>query len=98
MIFCVCSELFQPRNKIPSPILVAPDHTVWNVWLDQELRIGDEAASRALLDRITSLALSTKKMKHFFKRYLEFERARGNAAGIEHVKARARSYVESKMA
>eukprot|EP00048_Salpingoeca_helianthica_P008104 m.118546 g.118546 ORF g.118546 m.118546 type:complete len:1861 (+) comp14514_c1_seq1:75-5657(+) len=71
---------------------------VWNVLLDQELRVGDATATRALFERITTLSLSTKKMKHFFKRYLEFEKSQDNEAGVEHVKAKARAYVEDKMA
>ncbi len=62
------------------------------------MRLGDVAVIRALFERITTLSLSTKKMKHFFKRYLEFEKAQGNEAGVEHVKAKARTYVEEKMA
>ncbi len=71
---------------------------MWNVLLDQELRVGDATIIRALFERVITLSLSTKKMKHFFKRYLDFEKASGTPEGIEHVKEKARAFVESKMA
>jgi len=55
---------------------------------------------RRLYDRITSLPLSTKKMKFFFKKYLAFEKdpkLGGNEEErIELVKKKAREYVASK--
>ena len=69
---------------------------VWNVFLDQELRTGDSAAIRSLFERITSLVLSSKKMKFFLKRYMDFEKTEGDAARIEHVKAKARAYIASR--
>lgn len=53
---------------------------------------------RRLFDRITSLNLSTKKMKHFFKRNLTWEKTAGGAdpERLERVKDRAREYVASK--
>ena len=65
--------------------------------LDQEIRVGDADVIRALFERVITFTMSTKKMKHFFKRYLDFEKAQGNEAGVEHVKAKAREYVEKKM-
>jgi rRNA biogenesis protein RRP5 len=37
-------------------------------------------------------------MKFLFKRYLDFERQHGTAAGVEHVKRRAMEYVEAQAA
>ena len=69
---------------------------VWSVYLDMEIKAADAAVTRRLFERVTSLRLSSKKMKFFFKRYLEY--ARGVAADdelVEHVKERARAWVES---
>ena len=44
------------------------------------------------------MQLPPKKMKFLFKRFLEFERSHGDAAGIEHVKQAAREYVEANLA
>lgn len=52
---------------------------------------------RRLFERITSLNLSTKKMKFFFKKYLTWEKANGaDPERLERVKAKAREYVASK--
>jgi rRNA biogenesis protein RRP5 len=38
---------------------------------------------------------STKKMKFFFKKYLEFEKTKGTPEGVNHVKEAAMRYVET---
>ena len=53
---------------------------------------------RALFERATHLQLPPKKMKFLFKRYLDYEKAHGTAAGVEHVKKRALEYVEAQAA
>lgn len=52
----------------------------------------------ALFERATHLQLPPKKMKFLFKRYLDYERQYGTAAGAEHVKRRAMEYVEAQAA
>ena len=52
---------------------------------------------RALFDRVTALNLSSKKMKYFFKRYLDYEKTEGDDEKVEYVKERARDYIQSKM-
>jgi rRNA biogenesis protein RRP5 len=37
-------------------------------------------------------------MKFLFRRYLDYEKAYGDAAGVERVRAAARAYVESNLA
>ncbi|KAI9106108.1 hypothetical protein DFS34DRAFT_47062 [Phlyctochytrium arcticum] len=67
---------------------------LWSVYLDMEIRNGDVGVTRHLFDRALALKLSSKKMKFFFKKYLEFEKKHGNAEGIERVKGMAVAYVE----
>ena len=67
---------------------------LWSVYLDMEIQQGDAAVIRRLFERVTSLRLSSKKMKFFFKRYLEYEKTSGTEDTIDHVKQKARSYVE----
>ena len=69
---------------------------LWSVYVDQEIRTGNHTSIRALFERVTSLNLSSKKMKFFFKRYLDFEKTEGNAGTVQHVKDKARAFVESK--
>lgn len=64
----------------------------------QEIRLGDQERIRGLFERATHLALPPKKMKFLFRRYLEYEKAHGNAAHVEHVKQAARDYVEANLA
>lgn len=71
---------------------------LWSVYLDQEVTSGDQQRIRALFERATHLSLPPKKMKFLFKRYLDYEKAHGTAAGVEHVKKRAMEYVEAQAA
>ena len=50
--------------------------------------------SSRLFERVIKLKLSSKKMKFFFKKYLDFEKSKGTAQGVEHVKQAAVAYVE----
>ena len=67
---------------------------LWSVYLDREIAAGDENRVRALFERVTHLELPPKKAKFLFRRYLEWERGRGDEAGAERVKRRAMEYVE----
>ena len=54
-----------------------------------------DQVARRLFERVTALRLSSKKMKFFFKRYLAYARAAGDEELVEHVKEKARAWVES---
>jgi rRNA biogenesis protein RRP5 len=69
---------------------------LWSVYLDQELRLGNAESIRALFDRVITMNFSSKKMKFFFKRYLEFEREHGDEGTISAVKDKAREYVQAR--
>ena len=66
--------------------------------MDMELKTGDDEATRRVFERATSLRLSSKKMKFFFSRYLEYARECGDANLVSHVKEKARAFVESAAA
>jgi rRNA biogenesis protein RRP5 len=53
---------------------------------------------RRLFERITSLSLSSKKMKGFYQRWLAFEKnhAGADSQRIAHIKDKARQFVASK--
>jgi hypothetical protein len=51
---------------------------------------------RRLFERVSSLRLSSKKMKYVFKRWLTWEQEHGNEQTVAHVKDRAREYVQLK--
>ncbi|KAJ0705044.1 putative suppressor of forked, tetratricopeptide-like helical domain superfamily [Helianthus annuus] len=67
---------------------------LWSVYLDQEIRLGDEAVIRALFERTICLELPLKKIKFLFKKYLEFEKSKGDEERIAYVKAEALKYLE----
>ena len=53
---------------------------------------------RHVFERVIHLSLSAKKMKFFFKRYLDFEKKYGSESSVDNVKQKAVEYVESKAA
>ena len=81
---------------------------IWNMYLDQEISIFAQNAEttsvvgkkatriQKLFNRVVSLKFSSKKMKFFFKKYLQFEQQHGTADGEERVKALAREWVKSQ--
>ncbi|KAG2498018.1 hypothetical protein HYH03_004276 [Edaphochlamys debaryana] len=70
---------------------------LWNVYIDQEIKTGEQRRVRALFERATHLPLPPKKMKFLFRRYLEYEKEEGDAAAVEHVKKRAMEFVENSL-
>jgi rRNA biogenesis protein RRP5 len=69
---------------------------LWSVYIDKEIGMGDVASVRRLFERATSLSLSSKKAKFFFKKWLEWEKSRDDMDGIEVVKQRAMAYVQAQ--
>ena len=71
---------------------------LWDVYLDQELRLGDIDKCRALFRQTVALKVSSKKIQHFFKRWLLFEKEFGTDQTVAAVKKKAQEYVDSKTA
>lgn len=69
---------------------------LWSVFIDLMVKHGSQKDVRALFDRVIHLSLAVKKIKFFFKRYLEYERKSGTAESIQTVKEKALEYVEAK--
>ncbi|KAL1925395.1 uncharacterized protein VTP21DRAFT_278 [Calcarisporiella thermophila] len=67
---------------------------LWSIYLDMEMRAGDDDLTRRLFKRVTSLKFSSKKMKFFFKKWLQFEKENGGERDVEEVKQRALEYVQ----
>ncbi|KAG0199143.1 rRNA biogenesis protein rrp5 [Mortierella sp. GBA30] len=68
---------------------------LWSVYIDMEIRNGEQDAVRRLFARVVSLKMSSKKMKFFFKKWLAYEKDNGDEENVEEVKRRALAYVES---
>ncbi|XP_016120376.1 protein RRP5 homolog [Sinocyclocheilus grahami] len=68
--------------------------------IEQARAVGERALKtisfRELFDRVIHLSVSVKKIKFFFKRYLEYEKKNGTPETMQAVKQKALEYVESK--
>ncbi|KAM9455011.1 protein RRP5 homolog [Clarias gariepinus] len=69
---------------------------LWSVFIDLMMKHGSQKDVRALFDRVVHLSVSMKKIKFFFKRYLDYEKKHGTPESIQAVKQKAVEYVESK--
>ncbi|XP_051559208.1 protein RRP5 homolog [Myxocyprinus asiaticus] len=69
---------------------------LWSVFIDLMVKHGSQKEVRELFDRVIHLSVSVKKIKFFFKRYLEYEKKSGTPESIQAVKQKALEYVESK--
>ncbi|XP_077205715.1 protein RRP5 homolog [Paroedura picta] len=69
---------------------------IWSIYIDMMIKHGTQKEVREVFERIIHLSLAPKKMKFFFKRYLEYEKKYGTADTVQAVKAAALEYVESK--
>lgn len=67
---------------------------IWNVYIDQEMKIKEKSKVDDLFERVIQKKLSKKQAKFFFNKWLEFEEANDDAKMIDYVKAKATEYVE----
>uniref|UniRef100_H3C389 Protein RRP5 homolog n=1 Tax=Tetraodon nigroviridis TaxID=99883 RepID=H3C389_TETNG len=69
---------------------------LWSVFIDLMVKHGSQKDVREIFDRVIHLSVSVKKIKFFFKRYLEYEKKHGTPQSIQAVKEKAIEFVESK--
>ncbi|XP_041317407.1 protein RRP5 homolog [Pyrgilauda ruficollis] len=69
---------------------------VWSIYMDIMIKHGSQKEIRDIFERVIHLSLAPKKMKFFFKRYLDYEKKFGTAESVLAVKRAALEYVESK--
>uniref|UniRef100_A0A8C7S784 Protein RRP5 homolog n=1 Tax=Oncorhynchus mykiss TaxID=8022 RepID=A0A8C7S784_ONCMY len=69
---------------------------LWSVFIDLMVKHGSQKEVRAVFDRVIHLSVAVKRIKFFFKRYLEYEKKSGTPESIQAVKDKALEYVESK--
>ncbi|KAM9856432.1 protein RRP5 homolog [Aulostomus maculatus] len=69
---------------------------LWSVYIDLLIKHGSQKDIRALFDRVIHLSVSVKKIKFFFKRYLEYEKKHGTSQSVQAVKEKAVEFVEAK--
>ncbi|XP_078485324.1 protein RRP5 homolog [Ciona intestinalis] len=68
---------------------------IWSMYVDALVKVGMYDAARDVFTRVTSLSLSSKKMKSFYRRFVDFETKHGNDDDAKIVKEKALKYAES---
>ncbi|NXJ09711.1 RRP5 protein, partial [Odontophorus gujanensis] len=69
---------------------------IWSIYMDIMIKQGSQKEVRDIFERVIHLNLAPKKMKFFFKRYLDYEKKYGTAETVMAVKTAALEYVEAK--
>ncbi|NXO72466.1 RRP5 protein, partial [Phainopepla nitens] len=69
---------------------------IWSIYMDIMIKHGSQKEIRDIFERVIHLSLAPKKMKFFFKRYLDYEKKFGTAESVLAVKRAALEYVETK--
>ncbi|XP_034043197.1 protein RRP5 homolog [Thalassophryne amazonica] len=91
------SDSEKGRTMFDKVLTSYPKRTdLWSVFIDLTVKHGSQEEVRALFDRAIHLSVSVKKIKFFFKRYLEYEKKHGNAQSVQAVKVKAMEFVEAK--
>jgi len=67
---------------------------IWNVYIDQEMKIKEKTKVEDLFERVILKKLSKKQAKFFFNKWLRFEEANDDIKTSDYVKAKATEYVE----
>ncbi|XP_062605737.1 protein RRP5 homolog [Saccostrea cucullata] len=68
---------------------------LWSVYIDMVVKVGDIEGARLLFERVINLQMAMKKMKFFFKKFLDFEEKHGDESTVAAVKQKAQEYVDS---
>ncbi|XP_035493857.2 protein RRP5 homolog [Scophthalmus maximus] len=85
------------RTMLDKVLTSYPKRTdLWSVFIDLMVKHGSQKEVRALFDRVIHLSVAVKKIKFFFKRYLEYEKKHGTPQSIQAVKEKAMEFVEAK--
>ncbi|XP_015722403.1 protein RRP5 homolog isoform X3 [Coturnix japonica] len=69
---------------------------IWSIYMDIMIKQGSQKEIRDIFERVIHLNLAPKKMKFFFKRYLDYEKKYGTTETVMAVKTAAMEYVEAK--
>ncbi|XP_006880025.1 PREDICTED: protein RRP5 homolog [Elephantulus edwardii] len=85
------------RAMFENTLSTYPKRTdVWSVYIDMIIKHGSQKEVRDIFERVIHLSLAPKRMKFFFKRYLDYEKQHGTEKDVQAVKAKALEYVEAK--
>lgn len=87
----------QGRSLFEGLITDAPKRIdLWNVYIDQEIKLEDREKVESLFERVVGKKLSRKQAKFFFSKWLTFEEENGDELSAARVKALAVEYVQAQ--
>ena len=66
---------------------------LWNVYVDQETKLGHYDFVRSLFKRMVELKVNVNKIKGIFKKWLVFEDAHGNETTVKEVEEMVQDYI-----
>uniref|UniRef100_A0A5S6QFY1 S1 motif domain-containing protein n=1 Tax=Trichuris muris TaxID=70415 RepID=A0A5S6QFY1_TRIMR len=66
---------------------------IWHVYVDLTAKYRSIQEARLILERVTSMKMSARKMRSFYKKWVELEMRYGTEADVEKVKLKATEYV-----
>ncbi|XP_065187378.1 protein RRP5 homolog isoform X2 [Sycon ciliatum] len=85
-------EVERGRTMFESLVTNYPKRVdLWSIYIDMLLRDEHVDDVRAVFERLINIQLSSKKMKHVFKRYLEFESKHGDTSTVAEVTKKLRN-------
>ncbi|XP_052228949.1 protein RRP5 homolog isoform X2 [Dreissena polymorpha] len=67
---------------------------LWSIYIDMVTKLGQYEDARSLYKRAVGQPMAVRKMKFFYKKYLQFEEKHGTESHVNDVKQRALEYVE----
>lgn len=92
-----CGDAEQGRILFENALSNYPKRAdLWSVYIDMLMKVDKLEDAREVFERVITLNLSTKNMRTFFKRYIDFETKYGNDESVADVKQKALNYIESK--
>ncbi|XP_039271542.2 protein RRP5 homolog [Styela clava] len=92
-----CGDTEQGRVLFENALSNYPKRAdIWSVYIDMLIKVDKLEDAREVFERVTTLNLSTKNMRSFFKRYIDFETKYGSDESVAEVKQKALDYIESK--
>lgn len=67
---------------------------LWNVYIDQEIKINNKVKVDELFERVVEKKLTRKQAKFFFAKWLSFEETHGDEKSQDYVKAKAAEFAQ----
>ncbi|OIR58431.1 MAG: uncharacterized protein A8A55_0790 [Amphiamblys sp. WSBS2006] len=80
-----CGDRERGRKWFEGEVNKKKDIECWFRYLRMEMKHGDSSDIRGLFERMLKTGFSSKKTKNILKKYLEYEKSKGDAKGVENV-------------